>query len=1009
MLSKVSLSLRLGVAFGALTLCMLLLGLAAMLEISRLSQTSQLLYQHPFTVTRALREVETKLAKMQVAMQGMVLAKSGDLFLHNLSILENLEDETLANFDILTQRYLGEPGHPREARKLFLGWTVYRDRVVTLLNQGDAAGATLVAQQEVSGLIERISSILTRMKTFAQAKALQLLREEKQSARKRYLAFSLGLAAMLLLGVFFTVVITRSVARPAKAIADQAEAMAAGDLSPHSSYKGADELGRLAASLEKLLNGVLGEGQSIKHGLPVAFWTADTRLSLTFLNQAAFDLAEDVSPPDRLLSIQARKVAAAFPDRDLAVDQLARETLQTQNRGETTAVFHGQNGERHFRVFTSSLRDLAGKVTGVMGVCMEFTDQVAAREKLRISEESFHNIFDAVSEGILVFEAASQRILELNRSAESLLGYTLGELRKMELTELAPERGEETQERLAKALDEAARGRDQGLECSIRPKSGAPFWAELAFSSHAIGGERRILLVFRDISERKAAEIALLDSVERFRLTFEQAEVGIALMDTNGQAIWANRRLLRLVGREETEVTGRELSSFMAPSYREQHRARLRELKEGQIMRYMDEARFQGRGGAGPWGQLTVSLVRDEDNQPEYFIAVINDITTHKEAQAVLESERNLRALAHHLPNTALFLVRDNLSIILAEGTLLPRLVTRPQKAVGRNLAQVFDASPLAVLAQLCRSAFDGDSPGSQVTHDGMVLKLAVTPVGKEERGDRRAMVLVQDISDFKQAEANLLAAKNMAEEANRAKNRFLTTMSHELRTPLNAIIGFSQMLADNPYGNLNEKQNRQSRRILESGRRLLDLINEVLDITQIEAGRIKPQQMPMDLPRVLAESLDAANSSQPDKGLRFSLEVEPEADGLSLVSDERLLKQVLGNLLSNAVKFTPEGGRVELSLGLAAGGREAEIRVKDSGIGIAAEDQGRIFEQFVQVDSSLSRRYEGSGLGLTLTQGLVRLLGGDIQVESEGANLGSAFIIRLPVKLDDKTAAVGA
>jgi signal transduction histidine kinase len=228
-------------------------------------------------------------------------------------------------------------------------------------------------------------------------------------------------------------------------------------------------------------------------------------------------------------------------------------------------------------------------------------------------------------------------------------------------------------------------------------------------------------------------------------------------------------------------------------------------------------------------------------------------------------------------------------------------------------------------------------------------------------------------------------------ETASRHKSEFLANMSHELRTPLNAIIGFSQVLRQRLFGEVNAKQEEYLDDILSSGNHLLSLINDVLDLSKVEAGQVELEVAPFSLREALERSVVMVREGASDRGLHVSLEVAPDVDLVE--GDERRLRQVLFNLLSNAVKFTPEGGNVVVASGRVDG--EVQVAVTDTGPGIAPEDQERIFEEFQQTDVGLEQR-EGTGLGLALSKRLVELHGGRIWVESEPGH-GSRFVFTLP------------
>ncbi|HEY7320829.1 MAG TPA: GAF domain-containing protein, partial [Candidatus Binatia bacterium] len=231
-------------------------------------------------------------------------------------------------------------------------------------------------------------------------------------------------------------------------------------------------------------------------------------------------------------------------------------------------------------------------------------------------------------------------------------------------------------------------------------------------------------------------------------------------------------------------------------------------------------------------------------------------------------------------------------------------------------------------------------------------------------------------------------------EAANRHKSEFLANMSHELRTPLNAIIGFSEVLGERMFGELNEKQAEYTDDILTSGRHLLSLINEILDLSKVEAGRMELELATFDLPLAIDNARTFVRERATKHGINLDVTVDERLG--DFVGDERKIKQVLLNLLSNAVKFTPEGGRIGIHARQADGG--VEISVTDTGIGIAPEDQARIFEEFRQVGGDYAHKKEGTGLGLTLAKKFIELHGGRIWVESE-VGKGSTFTFTLPEK----------
>jgi signal transduction histidine kinase len=230
-------------------------------------------------------------------------------------------------------------------------------------------------------------------------------------------------------------------------------------------------------------------------------------------------------------------------------------------------------------------------------------------------------------------------------------------------------------------------------------------------------------------------------------------------------------------------------------------------------------------------------------------------------------------------------------------------------------------------------------------------------------------------------------------EAASRHKSEFLANMSHELRTPLNAIIGFSEVLSERMFGEINEKQAEYIGDILNSGQHLLSLINDILDLSKIEAGRMELEISDFDLPGTIENTLTLVRERAVRRGITLGRTVDGRLG--TIRADERKVKQVLLNLLSNALKFTPEGGTIDVRA--AANDGAAEISVTDTGVGIAPEDQAAVFEEFRQVGTA-SKKVEGTGLGLAISRKFIELHGGRIWVESQVGS-GSTFAFTLPLR----------
>ncbi|MCM1986942.1 PAS domain S-box protein [Methanococcoides seepicolus] len=278
---------------------------------------------------------------------------------------------------------------------------------------------------------------------------------------------------------------------------------------------------------------------------------------------------------------------------------------------------------------------------------------------------------------------------------------------------------------------------------------------------------------------------------------------------------------------------------------------------------------------------------------------------------------------------------------------------------------------------------------------DGRKVSVEVNASVIDYEGKPAIMSIFRDITERKKAEY-VLQEKIKAETMNLEKSKFLANMSHELRTPLNAVIGFSEMLMLGTFGTLNEKQTKYVDNITSSGKHLLDVINDILDLSKIEAGRMELQPKEFDVPSTIEEVNMLLASMTVKKRIDISTDL---ADNTIVIeADKTKFKQVLYNLLSNSLKFTPNNGTVVVSANVKD--EMLYVSVKDSGMGIAKEDIGAIFSPFRQLEEMSSKVQQGTGLGLTLVKRFVEMHGGEIWVDSE-IGKGSTFTFTMPLKSD--------
>ncbi len=367
-------------------------------------------------------------------------------------------------------------------------------------------------------------------------------------------------------------------------------------------------------------------------------------------------------------------------------------------------------------------------------------------------------------------------------------------------------------------------------------------------------------------------------------------------------------------------------------------------------------------------------------------------------SEALRQSEETARVLLNASLDAALLMRPDGALLALNE-VAARRLGGTAQELVGRNL---FELLTHDMAEEFRARATEVIRSGASVRYvyqdEGIFTDNSLFPVFRGVGKVDRLAVFSRDITKQALAELELHKARQAAQSADMAKSKFLANMSHELRTPLNAIIGFSEILEDQIFGGLNEKQLRYARHIHSSGQHLLELINEILDLAKVESGKAELRISDVNLKRLLENSVIIIREKALRRRIHVDVRIQAELSDLQIQADEVKIKQIVFNLLSNAAKFTPEGGRIEISAHLDVD--QVVIRVADTGVGLKPKDQERIFAPFEQVDFSDMRTPEqGTGLGLALARSLVELHGGRIWVHSEGLGKGSTFIFTIPIR----------
>jgi PAS domain S-box-containing protein len=389
------------------------------------------------------------------------------------------------------------------------------------------------------------------------------------------------------------------------------------------------------------------------------------------------------------------------------------------------------------------------------------------------------------------------------------------------------------------------------------------------------------------------------------------------------------------------------------------------------------------------------------------FVTTYADVTEHQRTQSALRASEARYRLISELTSDFLYSYRIDEEgeerIEWSAGSLpeslgLMRIDGQPADDWGRRVHPQ-DRRILQARSKRLRAGEPSSDELRVIADDGSVrwLKAVARPEMDPETGRPiRVLGAAQDITERKEAEAALREAKEAAELANRTKSDFLANMSHELRTPLNAVIGFSEIMSNEVMGPLgHERYKNYAQDIRDSGMHLLNIINDILDVSKAEAGMLDLSEEELDLNAIVETAVRLVRQRAETGGVRLLVELPENLPWI--LADARRMKQVLLNLLSNAVKFTPERGEVRIGARLMRDGR-LTVQVADEGIGIPAQDLDRVLEPFTQVDSSLTRRHEGTGLGLPLTRALIEMHGGELHLDSTPGK-GTVASITLPTE----------
>lgn len=498
---------------------------------------------------------------------------------------------------------------------------------------------------------------------------------------------------------------------------------------------------------------------------------------------------------------------------------------------------------------------------------------------------------------------------------------------------------------------------------------------------------------------RKRAEEQLRLEQERFKSAFENSGIGMALVAPDGRWLRVNKAVSEIVGYPEAELLESTFQDITHPDDLEADLIALRQVLAGEINNFQLAKRYLHRDGHTVWVHLTVSLVRDRIGLPLYFISQIEDVSEARAAEAALrESETRLRTIVESM-DEGLVITDLEERVQFTNSRFARMLGYAPEDLVGRAAEDlIVNTTDREEFRTRIARRHSGAAERYElvfVRRDGSLLSTEIGAVPLTDAAGKiiGSLSTVTDIEARKQYEAEILDARDAAESANHAKSEFLARMSHELRTPLNGVIGFSRVLRKKGGAVIGPDELKLLERIGANGEHLLALINDILDLSRIEAGRVDVTIQPTSLGPLIRDVLAQMELTATSKGLQLIGEL-PEGE-ITAEIDGLRFRQVLINLIGNAIKFT-ERGSITVRLGIDAARQPVRVEVEDTGIGVPADRVVAVFEPFEQADASIRRKHGGTGLGLSISRAFCEAMRLNLTVRSD-LGRGSTFTIAFP------------
>jgi len=619
---------------------------------------------------------------------------------------------------------------------------------------------------------------------------------------------------------------------------------------------------------------------------------------------------------------------------------------------------------------------------------------------LRIKQGSkdtkFKTLLESSSDSILIHDM-NGKVMEANHIACEIFGYTRSKMIGKHIKDL---RTNIHLTEFGQQIEKLKQTEYFSFEMDSLRRDGTVIPQEINNRLIEYEGETAVLSIGRNISERRRAEKALRDSERKYHMLFEEFPGGIAQFDKYGTIIVCNENFVNFTGSSENEKLIFNLLN--PPEEMKSEEKSFTCLPEVPI--HCDIKYISSLEKESIPSEITYKPLISENSRFNGGIILVEDLTKVKRLEIIrLQQTESLRKLVDSMPMP--MSCKDRNGTYLACNKAFETFMgMQKEEILGKSLynftspefAEKYHTMDAELIMNKKTQVFETSlkfADGSK--HQVLFNKFVFSGLTDE---DSVLLSIMIDITERKQAEEKLLQAKMAAEAANRAKTTFIVNMSHELKTPLNAVIGFSDLLLSETYGPLNEKQKRYTENISNGGNHLLSVVNSVLDISRLEMGNIELYYEKVDLVGIIEEVKRVLSPLSSEKNISIEYNIE---QGLKTIIVDRVkFKQILYNILNNAITFSFKGGKVNIVAELQED--MVEISVTDEGIGIQEADYERIFQPFVQIDESISKKHGGIGIGLALVKKFVELHRGKVWVKATPEK-GSTFTFRIPNKPENK------